>query len=601
MDPTEAKAFAPQLLERLASSWLGALAAEAPERPPQNIDHFAHALLGSVTQGMSPASLLAAWQDWAMHLALSPTKQMQLLDKAWRKWNRLLLYASHALAGDCAPCIEPLPQDRRFADPAWQRWPYNVIHQAFLLQQQWWWNATTGVAGVSRHHEEMVTFGARQLLDMVAPSNFVSTNPVVFDETLRRVGANLVQGVVNAMEDWQRRVSGSRPYGADAYTVGVDVATTPGKVVYRNRLIELIQYAPATADVHAEPVLIVPAWIMKYYILDLSKENSLVRYLVGRGHTVFVISWKNPDADDRELGFDDYRRLGPMAALDAIAAIVPKRKIHLVGYCLGGTLAAIVAAAMARDDDDRLASLTLLAAQVDFKEPGELSLFIDDSQLAFLEASMWNQGYLDTRQMAGAFQMLRSNDLIWSYRLNNYLLGRRQPVNDLMAWNADATRMPYRMHSEYLRRLFLENDLAEGRYEVDGRPVALTDIRVPVFAVGTVTDHVAPWRSAYKIHLLSDADVTFLLASGGHNAGIVSPPGSANRSYQMAASPNRDRYVDPDAWQANAPRYPGSWWPAWQRWLADRSGAKVAPPPLGAPRRNGIKLDDAPGRYVLMR
>jgi polyhydroxyalkanoate synthase len=333
MDLSETKTFereaaaaplAPQLLERLASSWLGALATEAPEPPPVHLDHLAHAALARLTQGLSPASQVAAWQDWALHLAQSPSKQLQLLEKAWRKWNRLLLYASRAGQANCPACIEPLPQDKRFADPAWQQWPYNLIQQAFLLQQQWWWNATTGVTGVSRHHEEMVTFAARQWLDMLSPSNFISTNPVVQAATRQQAGANLVRGAINAIEDWQRQASNAPPAGAEAFTVGGNIAATPGKVVYRNRLIELIQYAPATPKVHAEPILIVPAWIMKYYILDLSAENSLVRWLVSQGHTVFMISWKNPDAEDRELGLEDYRLLGPMAASTRSARSCPR-------------------------------------------------------------------------------------------------------------------------------------------------------------------------------------------------------------------------------------------------------------------------------------
>jgi polyhydroxyalkanoate synthase len=410
---------------------------------------------------------------------------------------------------------------------------------------------------------------------------------------------NLVRGALNLIADWERALGGKKPVGNEQFGVGRNVAVTPGKVIYRNRLIELIQYAAATETVRPEPVLIVPAWIMKYYILDLSPQNSLVKYLTEQGFTVFMVSWKNPGAGDRDLGLDDYRRLGLMAALDAVTAVVPKQPVHAVGYCLGGTLLAIAAAAMARDRDERLKSVTFLAAQTDFTEAGELMLFINESQITFLEDMMWAQGFLDTKQMAGAFQLLRSNDLVWSRMVRSYLMGERESMNDLMAWNADATRMPYRMHSEYLRHLFLDNDLVEGRYAVDGRPVALTDIRAPIFAVGTTRDHVAPWRSVFKIHLLTDTEVTFLLTSGGHNAGIVSEPGRPRRTYQMRTNSHQDHYADPDTWVATTPRQDGSWWPAWVRWLEARSGAPAAPPTIGAPAAGYAPIGDAPGIYVL--
>jgi polyhydroxyalkanoate synthase len=444
-----------------------------------------------------------------------------------------------------------------------------------------------------------VEFAARQILDMVAPSNFLLTNPEILNKTFGSGGQNLVKGLRNLFEDWERTIAGKRLVGTENFTVGRDVAVTPGKVIYRNRLIELIQYSPATAEVRPEPVLIVPAWIMKYYILDLSPHNSLVKYLVDHGFTVFMISWKNPEPEDRDLGMDDYRTLGVMDALDAIGAVMPGRKVHATGYCLGGTLLAIAAAAMARAGDDRLKSITLFAAQTDFSEAGELTLFMNESQLSFLEDMMWEQGFLDARQMAGTFQLLRSNDLIWSRMVHEYLMGERAPISDLMAWNADTTRMPYRMHSEYLRRLFLDNDFAEGRFMVGERPIAITDIRAPIFAVGTVRDHVAPWRSTYKLNLLSDTDVTYLLVSGGHNVGIVSEPGHARRDFQVLTKGRDDRYIDPDAYLAQAPHKEGSWWPEWIDWLSARSDAPVAPPPMGAAAKGYEPLCDAPGTYVL--
>ena len=587
-----------EALYRLVSNMTDA----APYRADvDTLDRMTHAMIGRATAAVSPTALGLAWADWAAHLLSSPGKQAELVQKAVRKAVRFGIYATRHAANPAASCcIEPLPQDNRFQGPEWQRYPFNMIHQSFLLTQQWWWNATTGIRGVSRTHERTVEFVARQLLDMVAPSNFLASNPELQHLTTAEGGANLARGAVNFIEDWERAIAGRKPVGADAYPVGERVAVTPGKVVYRNRLIELIQYAPATETVLAEPVLIVPAWIMKYYVLDLSPENSLVRYLVGQGHTVFMVSWKNPDADDRDLGMDDYLRLGVTAALDAIGRILPGRQVHAAGYCLGGTLLAIAAAAMARDDDDRLKTVTLLAAQTDFTEAGELMLFISESQLAFLEDVMWQQGYLDTRQMAGAFQLLNSNDLIWSRVLKTYLRGEREPMNDLMAWNADLTRMPYRMHSQYLRRLFLDNDLAEGRFEVEGRPVALADIRAPVFAVGTTKDHVAPWRSTYKIHLLADTEITYALTSGGHNAGIVSEPGHPRRQYQIAMNGLSAKHKSPDEWLAATPVTEGSWWPAWSAWLAERSGPRGAAPQIGAPEHGLAPLMDAPGRYVLM-
>ena len=340
---------------------------------------------------------------------------------------------------------------------------------------------------------------------------------------------------------------------------------------------------------------------MKYYILDLSPANSLVKFLTEQGFTVFMISWKNPDSGDRDIGFDDYRTLGVLAAIEAATAITGAQRVHAAGYCLGGTLLAITAAAMERDRDTRLATLSFLASEVDFSDAGELMLFINESQVAFLEDMMWDRGYLDSKQMAGAFQLLRPNDLIWSRMVHEYMMGERSTPIDIMAWNADATRMPYRMHSEYLRSLFLGNDLAEGRFKVDGRPIALHDIRAPVFAVATEQDHVAPWQSVFKFQLLLDANITFALTNGGHNAGILSEPGHPHRHFRLGSHRADAHYVDPDTWLNTTAPQPGSWWPAWAAWLAEESGPPVPPPSVG---RNGTEFaagEDAPGHYVLMK
>jgi polyhydroxyalkanoate synthase len=565
--------------------------------PPSSADRLLHAAMGQFTQGLSPTALALAWCDWALHLAQSPGKWQQLAGKAWNKDMRWLGYALRSALGVPAePCIVPLPQDRRFRSPEWQHWPYNLMQQAFLLNQQWWHNATTGIDGVTRHHEQVVGFAARQLLDLVSPVNFAATNPEVTTAALSEGGANFVRGALNAAEDAQRRLSGAPPLGSENFRPGIEVAATPGQVVFRNHLIELIQYAPATPTVHAEPMLIVPAWIMKYYILDLSPHNSLVRYLVAQGHTVFMISWHNPTEADRELGMDDYLRDGVLAAVEQIARRVPGQAINAAGYCLGGTLLAIAAAALSCEPQGVLHSMTLLAAQTDFSEAGELMLFIDESQIAWLEDLMWQQGYLDNRQMAGAFRLLRSHDLVWSLAVSQYLLGRRAPMSDLMAWNADTTRMPYRMHSDYLRRLFLNNDLFSGRYRVGGRPVALTDLRLPLFAVATMTDHVSPWRSVHKIHMVANCDVTFVLTSGGHNAGIVSESGHPGRHYYAALRRQGECYTDPERWVEQAEERDGSWWAEWAAWLA-----RVSPGPQVPARAVDGALAPAPGRYVLER
>ena len=565
------------------------------------IDRSVHANLARFTGGVSPAALALAFADWELHLAASPGKQLALAGEAARSAYR---FAEAMILPNAkfAPwsLVEPAPAERRFSASDWELPPFNMMAQAFLLAEQWWHSAASGVRGLSQSNAAIAAFAMRQCLDMVAPSNFACSNPEVWRKTMESGGGNLAAGLHNWLEDAHALLGSDARGDRKPFAVGKDVATTPGKVVYRNRLIELIQYAPQTAEVRPEPVLIVPAWIMKYYILDLSPHNSLVRYLVGQGFTVFMISWRNPTEEDRDLGLEDYRKLGVDAAIAAISAIMPRQPIHAAGYCLGGTLLSIAAAHLATAQPDCLRSLTLLAAQTDFTEAGELTLFINESQVAFLEDMMWERGVLGTEQMAGAFQILRSNDLIWSRAIRAYLMGERSAPNDLMSWNADATRMPYRMHSEYLRRLFLNNELAEGRYCAGCDLVSLSDLHAPMFVVGTQRDHVAPWRSTYKInYLAADADVTYVLASGGHNAGIVAPPDEVGHTHQVLGKMADGPYLGPDEWLRHATKHEGSWWPEWVSFLSQHSGAPVAPPPMGGPKQS--MLAEAPGQYVLQR
>jgi polyhydroxyalkanoate synthase len=568
------------------------------------LNKLARAITARMTQGVSPHAEFAAWADWLSHLSRAPGRQLELALQATVFAARLTSFAMrHASNHANELPFAPQEYDRRFDDPAWAKMPYIMWQQAFLAQEAWWCSATRLVRGMQPKNAARVSFMMQQTLDMLSPSNVPWLNPMVVQRTIKESGANLVRGFNYLTEDVLRAIAMEPRAPTNGFRVGENIAATPGEVIFRNDLMELIQYKPATDEVFPEPILIVPAWIMKYYVLDLLPEHSLVRYLVDRGFTVFMVSWRNPTAADRDITFDRYRTEGVMAALDVVNAVVPGQKVHACGYCLGGTLLAIAAATMARDDQDgRLASATLLAAQTDFSEAGQLMLFVDESQVAFLEDLMWDQGILDTRQMAGAFTALRSNDLFWSRMMREYVLGERDTVTDLTVWNADQTRMPYRMHSQYLRGLFLENRLTAGRYAVEGKVIALKDIRIPMFVVGTETDHIAPWRSVYKIHLFTDNELAFVLTNGGHNAGVVSEPGHGGRHYRVATRRAGARYVDSDTWLANATPMDGSWWPEWAAWLGRCSGeVHVAPPAMGAPAHGIAPILPAPGLYVHQR
>lgn len=566
----------------------------------RSLDRLLHAMQARYTLSISPGALMLAYYDWMVHLSNSPGKQLELVELFFEQLTRHGSYVTKSVLNkDCEPCIGVEDAYNRFEEEEWQKPPFNFIYQPFLLTQQWWKRATSDISGATKHHLDVASFVARQILDVFSPSNYLFTNPAVLKATVEEGGMNLVRGSQNFIEDFLRNIEGKPPAGAEDFVPGKNMALTPGKVIYRNDLMELIQYQPQTEEVHSEPILVIPAWIMKYYILDINPQKSLVNYLVEQGYTVFMISWKNPDYEDHEKGLEDYMKKGALKAMDVVSAVVPEQKIHAVGYCLGGTLLAMTAAFMSREGNNQLKTLTFLAAQTDFSEPGELELFIDESQVSYLEDEMWFQGYLDTKQMSGAFQLLRSNDLIWSRMVHDYLMGKRQEMFDLMAWNADTTRMPYKMHSEYLRKLFLEKEFSKGSFEVDGKPIVISDIYEPAFLVSTTKDHVSPWRSVYRFNLASDSkEVTFLLTSGGHNAGIISEPGHPRRTYQVHTRQEGELYIAPDTFRKKMTVEKGSWWPVWHDWLVKHSDGKTEPPSMGAPEKDIDPMEDAPGTYV---
>lgn len=571
---------------------------------PEPLDVPLKSVVARAFNGLSPASIGLAHYDWWVHLATSPSKHAELASSALRKTLSWLDYAAHAWSGDCEQCVEPLPQDKRFRAPEWQAPPFAALAQAFLLTQAWWHEAATGVRGVDRHHEQVADFTVRQWLDMLSPSNAPLLNPQVLRETCHTGGLNLARGFANWWRDALAVAAVGQPRGVEAFRPGVGVALTPGQVVHRNALVELIQYTPTTARVAREPVLIVPSWILKFYILDLAPGDSLVQYLVDQGHTVFMVSWRNPDSADRDLGLDDYLEWGVLDAVRAVQELCPRTAIHAAGYCLGGTLLAIGAALLAQRGDTALKTVSILAGQVDFEEPGELALFMDESQIAFLEDLMAVPGYLDGRRMAGAFQLINSKDLVWSKLLHEYLMGARTPMTAMRAWNADATRMPARMHSEYLRRLYVDNELAKGSYRVQGEAIRLRSLRMPLFVVSTERDHVSPWRSVFKVLRLVEGPARFVLVSGGHNVGIVSPPAGpdafAQASYRWADQGADAAPVDADAWLRRARRAAGSWWPAWSRWLRAQGSGPVPARAVGPVRFDG-RLIAAPGENVLQQ
>jgi polyhydroxyalkanoate synthase len=561
------------------------------------IRQWSRAGTSGATLGLSPISLQLAMTDWWLHWVSSPEAQLDWLEQYRQSWLK-------------QPGDEASP-DHRFAHPAWKQWPFDQLRQHYE-------QVAPLLAGLSRldgmlpHHQQLVRFVMNQWLDSISPSNWLATNPQVQQEGLNSMGAIYLKGWHLLLEDlkaqsqaWGQGAQAQEALPPLTHEVGRAVAVTPGRVVFRNELVELIQYEPTTAQVHREPLLIVPSCIMKYYILDLSPHNSMVKYLVDQGFTVFMISWRNPDSAQRDLGLDDYVQSGLLDSMASIRAQTKATRIHAMGYCLGGTFLSMAAALLAQKRQHpgewarypELATLTLLAAETDFSEPGDLGVFIDQDQIKGLRETMDRTGYLSGKQMAAAFQLLGARDLIWGRYTRRYLLGESDTGMDLMSWNADATRLPARMHSEYLNELFLKNSLSRGHCHVLGHSIALIDIAAPLLVVGTDKDHVSPWKSVYKIFLQTETDQTFILASGGHNAGIVSEPGHPHRHYWMRHADAGSGWLEPEAWMQQAKKTEGSWWPAWADWMASHADGLVRARKV--PQVKGLPA--APGDYVMVR
>jgi polyhydroxyalkanoate synthase len=505
-------------------------------------------------------------------------------------------------SGKRAAIVEPDPGDRRFANPAWSQNPYlDALKQAYLLSVKAMMDAIDTAEGVDPQTRRRVKFFAKQLCDAMSPTNIPWVNPDVLEATLRTGGANFQHGLKNIADDRAQNEGRAALVDESAFEVGRNVATTAGSVVFRNELIELIQYAPTQAEVYARPLVIVPPWINKFYILDLQPDNSFVKYATDQGRNTFVISWRNPDASLRDLTMADYLRLGPLTACRVAAEIAGSADADLIGYCIGGTLSAMFLAFLARAEVPLVNTATFFAALVDFADPGEIAAFLSDEAIAHIESSMAKRGYLSGREMADTFNMLRANDLIWTVAVNRYLLGKDAPAFDLLYWNSDATRIPAAVHSYYLRHMYRNNELSQpDALDVDGVPIDLRRVTVPTYIVATAEDHIAPWRSVYAMTRLFGGETVFRLGASGHIAGIISPPGKKKAAW-WGLPPGAANPETPDAWLSAAPKHDGaSWWPDWTAWLAERSPERVAAP-AGTGNERYAPLAAAPGTYVLER
>lgn len=550
---------------------------------------------------IDPLNIGNAFIDLTNKMMQDPTKLWEAQVQLWQDYANLWqTTTSKMLGGTPAPVAEAERGDRRFKDAAWDdNYVFDYVKQSYLLTARWMQQTVNDVDGLDDKTAKKVDFYTRQFADAMAPSNFVATNPEVLRATVESGGQNLLDGLKNLLGDLERG-KGKLAISMtdyDAFEVGENVATAPGKVVYQNDLMQLLQFSPTTEEVYRRPLLIMPPWINKFYILDLREKNSFIRWAVGQGFTVFVISWVNPDAKLAEKSFEDYMLEGPIAALDAIEQATGEAEANVIGYCIGGTLLSATLAFMAEKKDKRFKSATFFTTMVDFSEAGELSIFIDEEQIATLEKKMEKDGYLEGDSMATTFNMLRANDLIWSFAINNYLLGKEPFPFDLLYWNSDSTRMPSKMHSYYLRNMYQDNLLVKpGALTLGGVPIDISKNKLPTFILSTKDDHIAPWKSTYAATLIYSGKVTFCLAGSGHIAGVVNPPADKPK-YGYWLNPKNEK--TPDAWFEGAEQHEGSWWPEWAKWMSKHGGGKVAARMPGDGKLKAI--EDAPGSYVKSR
>lgn len=549
---------------------------------------------------MDPFNLTSAYREWLAVLAMNPQKLVEANINYLQDTTTLYQRSMMSLLGiETEPVVQEPNNDRRFRHEDWVEKPvFSAIKQSYLLASHWMRSLVTDLDGLDKKTAQKVQFFTERYIDAMSPTNFAFTNPAVIEKVVETKGANLLNGLKNMLEDLERG-NGQlqiRMTDMEAFELGKNVAVTPGKVVFQNRMFQLIQYTPTTEKVFKRPLLVVPPWINKFYILDLQPKNSMLRWFVEQGHTVFVMSWVNPDESYRDTSFDDYMKEGVITVLDVVEKITGENEINSIGYCIGGTLLTTTLAYLKAKGDQRIKSSTFLTTMLDFSDPGELEVFIDEEQLSNLKNRMEKVGYLEGTSMAGTFNLLRANDLIWSFYINNYLLGNDPRPFDLLYWNSDSTRMPVTMHSWYLKNMYLENNLCKrGKVSVDGVPIDISTIDIPVCFVSTAEDHIAPWKSTYSGAQRFTGDVRFILGGSGHIAGVINPPEAKKYDYRVTDGLPHD----PNRWAADAEKHPGSWWPEWQRWIEPMAGEMIE---ARVPGSGSFKaLEDAPGSYVKMR